>query len=61
VISIGVPMIMSRRWRQGTAVDEDAEQVPYGPSPAVAGASPAAPAGRPAEPEASASGRPEAP
>jgi cytochrome d ubiquinol oxidase subunit I len=31
VVSIGVPMIMSRRWRQGPAAEEEAEQVPYGP------------------------------
>ena len=31
-ISIGVPMVMSRRWRQETAAEEEAEQVPYGPS-----------------------------
>ena len=42
VVSIGVPMIMSRRWRQETPAEEEAEQVPYGPSPA--GASPAGPA-----------------
>jgi cytochrome bd ubiquinol oxidase subunit I len=30
-VSIGVPMIMSRRWRQGPPSEEDAEQVPYGP------------------------------
>ena len=41
VVSIGVPMVMSRRWRQGTPAEEEAEQVPYGPSPAGAGASPA--------------------
>jgi cytochrome d ubiquinol oxidase subunit I len=41
VVSIGVPMIMSRRWlRQGPA-EEDAEQVPYGPSPAWASSPPA--------------------
>jgi cytochrome bd ubiquinol oxidase subunit I len=34
VVSIGVPMVMSRRWRRGTLAEEDAEQVPYGPSPA---------------------------
>src|SRR5215468_9711322 len=33
VVSIGVPMIMSRRWRRGAPAEEDAEQVPYGPSP----------------------------
>jgi hypothetical protein len=31
VISIGTPMIMSRRWRRETPAAEDAEQVPYGP------------------------------
>ncbi len=59
VISIGVPMVMSRRWRRGTAADEQAEQVPYGPSPAVSGASSAASAAPPAVPRAS--GGPEAP
>jgi cytochrome d ubiquinol oxidase subunit I len=34
LVSIGVPMIMSRRWRQETPAEEEAEQVPYGPSPA---------------------------
>ena len=34
VVSIGVPMIMSRRWRRETPAEEEAEQVPYGPSPA---------------------------
>ena len=32
VVSIGVPMIMSRRWRREGPGEEDAEQVPYGPS-----------------------------
>jgi hypothetical protein len=41
VVSIGIPMIMSRRWRRETPTEEEAEQVPYGPSPARAGASPA--------------------
>ncbi|HTW04329.1 MAG TPA: cytochrome ubiquinol oxidase subunit I [Streptosporangiaceae bacterium] len=36
VVSIGVPMIMSRRWRRESPADEEAEQVPYGPSPASA-------------------------
>jgi cytochrome d ubiquinol oxidase subunit I len=58
VVSIGVPMIMSRRWRQETPAQEDAEQVPYGPAPAVASA--AGPPGPPAGPGAS-SGGPEAP
>jgi cytochrome d ubiquinol oxidase subunit I len=56
-VSIGVPMIMSRRWRRGTAAEEESEQVPYGPSPAWA-----SPAGRttpPAVPPGS-SDRPEA-
>jgi cytochrome bd ubiquinol oxidase subunit I len=39
VISIGVPMIMSRRWRRETPAEEEAEQVPYCPSPAGAGGS----------------------
>jgi cytochrome bd ubiquinol oxidase subunit I len=54
VVSIGVPMIMSRRWRRETPAEEEAEQVPYGPSPARAGASagrpPPPPAGRRASP-----------
>jgi len=33
VVSIGVPMIMSRRWRRETPAEEEAEQVPYGPAP----------------------------
>jgi cytochrome bd ubiquinol oxidase subunit I len=36
LVSIGVPMIMSRRWRRETPAEEDAEQVPYGPSHARA-------------------------
>jgi cytochrome d ubiquinol oxidase subunit I len=44
VVSIGIPMVMSRRWRQEPA-EEDTEQVPYGPSPAWASTTrPAAPA-----------------
>jgi cytochrome bd ubiquinol oxidase subunit I len=43
VVSIGVPMIMSRRWRREAPAEEDAERVPYGPSPAQAGASSARP------------------
>jgi cytochrome d ubiquinol oxidase subunit I len=50
VASIGVPLIMSRRWRQETPAEEEAEEVPYGPPPA----------GPPAVPRASPSG-PEAP
>ena len=38
VVSIGTPMIMSRRWRREGPAEEDAEQVPYGPSSAPAGA-----------------------
>jgi cytochrome d ubiquinol oxidase subunit I len=38
LVSIGVPMIMSRRWRRETPAEEEAEQVPYGPSPTRAGA-----------------------
>jgi cytochrome bd ubiquinol oxidase subunit I len=58
VVSIGVPMIMSRRWRHETPAEEDAEQVPYGPAPA--GAAAAASQRPPAVPRAS-SGGPEAP
>jgi cytochrome d ubiquinol oxidase subunit I len=58
VVSIGVPMVMSRRWRQETPAEEDAEQVPYGPSPARA--SPAGTPAPPAVPRASGGG-PEAP
>jgi cytochrome d ubiquinol oxidase subunit I len=57
VVSIGVPMIMSRRWRQEAPAEEEAEQVPYGPPPA--GTSPAGAPARPAVPRAS-SGGPEA-
>ena len=46
VISIGTPMIMSRRWRREGPGEEDAEQVPYGPSSAPAArAEPRAPVG----------------
>jgi cytochrome d ubiquinol oxidase subunit I len=55
VVSIGVPMIMSRRWRQESPADEEAEQVPYGPSPA--GTSPAGSPAPPAVPRASSGGR----
>jgi cytochrome d ubiquinol oxidase subunit I len=54
VVSIGVPMIMSRRWRQEPPAEEEAEQVPYGPPPARA--SPAGPPARPAVPPASPGG-----
>jgi cytochrome d ubiquinol oxidase subunit I len=45
VVCIGVPMIMSRRWRHAGPAEEEAEQVPYGPSPSAASADghPAAP------------------
>ena len=56
VVSIGVPMIMSRRWRRETPAEEEAEQVPYGPSPAGAGAPAAGHSERPALPRASAGG-----
>jgi cytochrome bd ubiquinol oxidase subunit I len=52
VISIGVPMVMSRRWRQETPAEEEAEQVPYGPPPAGAWASPAGPRSSSGGPEA---------
>jgi cytochrome d ubiquinol oxidase subunit I len=58
VVSIGVPMVMSRRWRRGTPAEEEAEQVPYGPSPArFSLAGPTAPPGVPP----ASSGGPEAP
>jgi cytochrome bd ubiquinol oxidase subunit I len=53
LVSIGVPMIMSRRWRREAPGDEEAEQVPYGPSPTRAGVAPASAA----VPRASSSGR----
>jgi cytochrome bd ubiquinol oxidase subunit I len=59
VVAIGIPMIMSRRWRREAPAEEEAEQVPYGPSPARAGVSAAGPTAPPAWPRAS--GRPEAP
>ena len=37
VVSIGTPMIMSRRWRREGPAEEDAEQVPYGPSSSSGG------------------------
>jgi cytochrome bd ubiquinol oxidase subunit I len=46
VVSIGAPMIMSRRWRSATPAEEDSEQVPYGPSPSAASAD-----GQPAAPD----------
>ena len=55
VVSIGVPMIMSRRWRRGAPAEEEAEQVPYGPSPARAVSSPAGPP-PPAAPRTSSGG-----
>jgi len=60
VVSIGVPMIMSRRWRRGAPAEEETEQVPYGPSPARAGPSPAGPPAPPGVPRASPDG-PDAP
>ncbi|HTQ90453.1 MAG TPA: hypothetical protein VMK84_13275, partial [Streptosporangiaceae bacterium] len=60
VVSIGVPMIMSRRWRRGAPAEEETEQVPYGPSPARAGPSPAGPPAPPGVPRASSDG-PDAP
>jgi cytochrome bd ubiquinol oxidase subunit I len=60
VISIGVPLVMSRRWRREAPAEEEAEQVPYGPAPDTAGASSAGPPAPPALPRASAGG-PEAP
>jgi cytochrome d ubiquinol oxidase subunit I len=56
VVSIGIPMIMSRRWRRETPAEEEAEQVPYGPSPARTPSSTSGPRTPPAEPGASASG-----
>jgi hypothetical protein len=38
VVSIGIPMIMSRRWRRSAGAEEDTEQVPYGPRPVESGA-----------------------
>jgi cytochrome d ubiquinol oxidase subunit I len=35
VVSISVPMIMSRRWLAERPSEEEAEQVPYGPPPAA--------------------------
>jgi cytochrome bd ubiquinol oxidase subunit I len=46
VVSIGVPMIMSRRWRREAPAEEEAEQVPYGPAPAVPSASSGGPEAR---------------
>jgi cytochrome d ubiquinol oxidase subunit I len=60
VVSIGIPMIMSRRWRRETPAEEEAEQVPYGPAPAEARAGPAEGPAPPAVSETS-SGGPEAP
>jgi len=40
VVSIGIPLFMSRRWRQGAPAEEETEQVPYGPSQTHAGISP---------------------
>jgi cytochrome bd ubiquinol oxidase subunit I len=48
LVSIGVPMVMSRRWRREAPAEEEAEQVPYGPAPARAWASGAGPPAPPA-------------
>jgi cytochrome d ubiquinol oxidase subunit I len=56
VVSIGVPMVMSRRWRRESPAEEEAESVPYGPSPAEA-----APAGPAASSAGSSSGSPAGP
>ena len=56
VVSIGVPMVMSRRWREETPAEEEAEQVPYGPPPVSAWASPPGPPAPPAGPRASPGG-----
>ena len=53
LVSIGVPMIMSRRWRRETPGEEEAEQVPYGPSPTRTGAA----QGTAAAPRVSSGGR----
>jgi cytochrome bd ubiquinol oxidase subunit I len=59
-VSIGVPMIMSRRWRRETPDAEEVDQVPYGPSPPAGdGASATGQQGPPARTRAPA-GRPEA-
>ena len=47
VVSIGVPLVMSRRWRREAPGEEEAEQVPYGPSPTEAGASSGGPQAAP--------------
>ncbi len=54
VVSIGVPMIMSRRWRREAPAEEDTEEVPYGPSAAGARTSAAALPAPTARPRASA-------
>jgi cytochrome bd ubiquinol oxidase subunit I len=56
VVSIGIPMIMSRRWRRETPAEEAAEQVPYGPSPSRTPSGTAGPRTPPTEPGSSASG-----
>jgi len=50
VVSIGVPVIMSRRWRRETPAEEGTEQVPYGP-PVGASAGGRAPAAEPRAPD----------
>jgi cytochrome d ubiquinol oxidase subunit I len=59
VVSIGVPVIMSRRWRREPPAEEEAEQVPYGPVPTGTRTSQAVPPAPPAVPRAPAD-RPEA-
>jgi cytochrome d ubiquinol oxidase subunit I len=59
VATIGILLIMSRRWRREAPAEEEAERVPYGPPPAGAGASPAGHLTPPSVPRAS-SGGPEA-
>jgi cytochrome d ubiquinol oxidase subunit I len=60
LVSIGVPMLMSRRWRREAPGEEEGEQVPYGPSPIRAAAAPAGDRSSAAGPRVSASG-PDAP
>src|SRR5262249_9866461 len=59
VVSIGVPMIMSRRWRRGAAPEEEAQQGPDRPAPTRARGSAARPPATPGP--APASGRAQAP
>jgi cytochrome d ubiquinol oxidase subunit I len=59
VATIGILLIMSRRWRREAPAEEEVEQVPYGPPPAGAGAAPAGHLEPPSVPGTS-SGGPEA-